>query len=330
MNVERGHLAGLYLRAMGLAKGDPLAARAFLEGVGHRAKALIATTADGTWAADAAAPAAVSDFLESVRPYSALERLPVRRVPFRTRLLDTDGSISAAIVAEGAPTPIKFGSVEGYALTEPVKALAEIIITRELAQAMTPDAERGLADDLAAAVARTQDGQFLDDIANGQPSVAATGSSLAQIDADLKAAIDLFEGDLRRAWWVVSPESATYLSLLRGTGGALAFPDIGVNGGTLAGVPVITSEGATQVDSPSNNSLFLIDPTRVAAADGGTELARSGNATIQVSGSPTNPPTASTVQVSLWQHNLLAMRATRWAAWYSAPGSVVAITGASY
>ena len=107
-DAPAGHVAGLYLRATALAQGDPRALQAFLQGQSRAtAKALIADTADATWAGGVAPPAAVTDFLAAMLPYSALLQLPLRRVPARTRVLNASTAVGAAVVAEGAPAPIQ-------------------------------------------------------------------------------------------------------------------------------------------------------------------------------------------------------------------------------
>jgi len=339
MNVEpAGHVAGLYLRALGLGNGEAAAIEAFLAGQSRPAakaalmthKAIIGTTQDADWAADAAAPSAVTDFITALKPYSAIEQLPLRRVPYQVRLLNATEAVGATVIGEGLARPITHGALEGFTLDNGKKTIGEVLVTRELLAAMDPASERGLTEDLAAATAKAQDAQFLTDISAGQPATSSTGSTLAQTDADLKAAIAKFGGDLRRAHWVLAPETATFFSLLRGTGGALAHPGMTPRGGTLVGLPAVVSEGAVQVDSPNNNSLYLLDPSRIAYNDGGVELGRSTQANVQVSATPDNPVTAGTVVVSLWQHNLVALRATRWGAWHAVAGAVSVITGAAY
>lgn len=339
MNVEpAGHSAGVYLRALGLSDGRAASLEAFLAGQNRPAakaamlthKAVIGTTTDADWAAAATAPSAVTDFIATMTPFSAIAQLPLRRVPYQVRLVNSTEAVGATVVGEGLPTPITFGGIAGFTLDNGKKTIGEILLTKEMLAAMDPASERGLAEDLASATAKAQDAQFLTDIASGQPTTSSTGSTLAQTDADLKAAIAKFGGDLRRAHWVLAPETAAYLTLLRGTGGALAHPGMTPRGGTLVGLPAVVSEGAVQVNSPNDNDIYLIDPSRVAYNDGGVELGRSTQANVQVSATPDNPVTASTVTVSLWQHNLVALRATRWGAWHALAGAVSVITNAAY
>ena len=87
-----------------------------------------------------------------------------------------------------------------------------------------------------------------------------------------------------------------------------AFPNIGATGGTLWGMPVITSASApTDTNSPSETVIALVDAAEILYAEGTIEIKIANHATIEMSDAPDSPPTASTTMVSLWQHDLLAL-----------------------
>ena len=65
--------------------------------------------------------------------------------------------------------------------------------------------------------------------------------------------------------------------------------------------------------------------------DGQVMLDASNQASLQMDNAPTNPPTATTVMVSLWQMNMVGIRAERFINWTKRrAGAVQYITGAAY
>jgi hypothetical protein len=67
------------------------------------------------------------------------------------------------------------------------------------------------------------------------------------------------------------------------------------------------------------------------ADDGEVLLDASNQASLEMDSAPTSPPTASTVLVSLWQHNMVGLRAERYINWTKRrPGAVQFIDSAAY
>ena len=106
----------------------------------------------------------------------------------------------------------------------------------------------------------------------------------------------------------MSPENALALSRLRGAGGERIFPNVGVLGGTIWEIPVIVSAGA-------GSTVVLLDAAEVLLSDDGLEIDVAKHATLQMDSEPDDAPTASSTQVSLWQLNLVALRAVRLIRW---------------
>jgi hypothetical protein len=65
--------------------------------------------------------------------------------------------------------------------------------------------------------------------------------------------------------WCLNTSSAAYLARLRGSGGALAHPNCTVKGGTLLGLPVLTSANIARSGSPSPRTSYvaLVDASRI-------------------------------------------------------------------
>jgi HK97 family phage major capsid protein len=138
-----------------------------------------------------------------------------------------------------------------------------------------------------------------------------TGGTVAQITTDVKAlfAAALTAGiSFANGVWVMHPRTALYLSLVLTTGGARMWPEVNVRGGTWLGLPVITS-AAVPVDSGSATSIVLLEASEVFMAEGTVLLDVSRSASLQMEDAP---GTGAQSHVSLWQNNLLGIKAVRY------------------
>jgi hypothetical protein len=89
------------------------------------------------------------------------------------------------------------------------------------------------------------------------------------------------------------------------TSGTRVFPNIGLTGGDVLGVPALISLDA-------HNYFVAIDAGGIVLADGGIEIDVSDQSTIQQDDAPSAGPTNL---VSLWQANAIALKVTRWISW---------------
>ena len=93
VTLKHGMSSSRYIKALAIAKGDPIAAVAYAEGQWYGSsavmglKAAVDAMSTGNTGAMVAAPSFIaSDFLEFVRPRSLLDRIPgFRQVPLNTR-----------------------------------------------------------------------------------------------------------------------------------------------------------------------------------------------------------------------------------------------------
>jgi Phage capsid family len=148
---------------------------------------------------------------------------------------------------------------------------------------------------------------------------------VTNVDVDLAALVAAVPGIAVNgsASWVMTSATATKLSLLRGTGGAAAYPDIGPGGGTLLQLPVVISSAA-QPSNAASRFIALLSPADIAFARGGIELGVSHEAEIQLETAPISPPAvydSTKVNRSLWSENLVAFKAVRTAGWFARPSS---------
>jgi hypothetical protein len=81
------------------------------------------------------------------------------------------------------------------------------------------------------------------------------------------------------------------------------------------GLPVISSEAA-------GGTVVMLDPAGVLYADGGVDIALSESGTLQMSDTPDDPSTATTITVSLFQLNQVAYRVERFLNFQALTGAV--------
>ena len=185
-----------------------------------------------------------------------------------------------------------------------------------------------LRDELARSVGAAIDGTLVSATAavtdeapaglrNGTSALTLTGDgSVAGIRCDIAAFLKELVGDnlsVAGSFWVMPEIVAIDLAMATNEVGAPAFPGITPTGGTLAGIPVFTSQyvGANVVMLIKGDEIFLGD-------EGGIQVSVSDQATLQMDSDPTQSsigtPTA-TAGVSMWQTNSLAVRVERFVNW---------------
>lgn len=291
---------------------------------------------DGTWGDQLAEVRQAGDeFMELARPQTLINRMSgVRRAPPRTRISRGVGRPVAHWVGAGRPAPItepEYGFVE----IEPLRVSGNVVLTTELMRASTPAAERLVRQDLIAAVVAISDSSFIDPAAVAIPGVSPAAitvdatrfESTGDIADDVEAALEAFTGALTTAVFITHPRVAAFIGLRAGIGGVAA--DLGAKGGTLAGIPVLTSEAVPM--SSGGGLLILVDAAAIALYDEGIAVSAARHANVEVSTTPTNPATAAAVMTSLWQRNLVALRVERGLNWtVASPGAVVMIEHVSY
>lgn len=337
MNPTKGLTSVRFIKSLAIAKGDVAGALAYAQSQNWSNTSQVveslktAISAEGTSDYSLATPASF-DFAEFIRPLTILGKLTgLRKVPARTRLISATAGSSASWSGERAPRPISRMTFEGSTL-EQLSVISMLVTTRELLRSSSPSAEALLSRDLAAAAVASMDEAFIDDanagsagvkpasISYGTAPIHSTGSSLAQIDADLGLMIQALSdagSDLTFATWVLRPRTALYLARLRGTGGALAHPGMTAKGGVLLGLPAITSASVPldDVGSPVSgfSQITLLDPSQILVSDdGGGLIEISEQSTIEMTDSPNG---GTTSLVSMWQSDSACLRIHRYANW---------------
>ena len=356
-NLPKGTAFTRYAMAVAAAKGNEYTMMRIIDShfkdtpeVMLTAKAAVAaaTTQNADWAAPLVyANNMASEFIELLRPQTFLGRIAgLRRVPFNVRMGKVASGTSSGWVGEGAPKPLTSMDFDTVTLTW-AKIASIVVMTQELMRFSNPDAEGVVRQDMIDAMAQFRDQQFIDptvaavsnvspaSVTNGVTPRNSTGITFAQVQADVQAVLGAFitaNHFPRAGVWVMHPRSALALSQVMMTGGdQYAFPGLTMNGGTFFGFPVITSANVP-ILTGNQTIIVLMDAAEIFySEDPGVRLDASDQATVQMDSAPDATTTASTVLVSLWQRNLVGLRAEQFVNWSKRRASAVQfIDGVNY
>jgi len=307
------------------------------------------TTTDATWAA----PLVVynnlaSEFIELLRPATIIGKISgFRRVPFNVSMPRQTAGSTVGWVGQAKPKPVGELAFDTVSLGM-AKAAGIIVIAEELARSSDPSAEMVISTDLRNAIAEFLDAQFIDPavaavanvspaaVTNGASVIDSTGTTAAAFRTDFAAALAVWSAaDLSISGGVVvmTETQAMRLGMIVNAFGQPEFPGIGAGGGSIFGMPVVTSENIpAEGGSPAGNRIILLKPGEIFMADnGGIVVDVSREASVQMNTAPDDPATASTVHVSFWQNNLVGIRAERFINWLKRrSAAAVIIEGAVY
>jgi HK97 family phage major capsid protein len=298
-----------------------------------RAAVNAGTTTDTTWAGPLVPYQNLQDeFIEYLRPLTIIGRIPgLRRVPFKVKIPRQTGAASVGWVGEGKIKPLTSLAFDTITL-DIAKIAGIVVLTDELVRLSNPSAEMLVRDELAAAIVQYMDSQFVDptkasndvspaSITYGVTPVTATGTTASALRQDVRTLMATFLDSnlqLTSATWIMTQQTALGISLMMNTLGQPEFQGISMMGGTFLGLPVVTSEGvpATGGSPVDGFPIILVNASDVLLADDGqVTIDASREASLQMESAPDSPETASTVMVSMWQHNMMAIKAERYINW---------------
>ncbi|HEU4602770.1 MAG TPA: phage major capsid protein [Steroidobacteraceae bacterium] len=293
----------------------------------EKAAVAAAATTSATWAGNLVldAGAYFADFVEYLRERSVLGQISdrLRRLPFDTQVLVQGTAGSASWVKEGAAKPLTSWTYTRTKLA-PLKVAAIAAATKEQLSRASVAADTLIRDELARAVNAAIDGTFVSDAAavsdespagirNGVSPLTLTGDgTIAGIRCDIATFLKELVGDnltVSGAFWIMSEATAIDLSMAVNEVGAPAFPGVTPTGGTLAGLPVFTSQYVA--DESEGPVVMLIKGDEIFLGDeGGIQVSISDQASLVMdnapsmnSVTPTGVNTGSQALVSLWQTN---------------------------
>jgi HK97 family phage major capsid protein len=301
-------------------------------------KAAIApgTTTDAAWASPLVNQTMVSDFIELLRPATILGKVPgLRNVPFNCKIPMQTAGGTYGWVGEAKPKPLTKLAFASDTLGV-TKVAGIIVLTEELVRFSNPSAEALVRADMVAGIAQFLDQQFIDpavtavagvnpaSITNGAPTALATANPVA----DIMGLINHFAANniaVDGVTFIMSPANALALSFRSNLDGSPEFPGVGLNGGNYRGLTFITSNASTTNVTALQPALILY------ADDGGVTIDASREASLQMDSAPMSPADATTVYVSLFQTNSVALRAERFVNWKRVtPNAVKYLTAAAW
>lgn len=334
------HLSGGAMTAMEVAKARyPDNPR-----IQYTLKAAIAPglTTDATWGGPLVSPENLAgEFIEFLRPQTIIGKFgtngipSLRRVPFNVRVVGQTSGSTAYWVGQNAQKPLTKMDFEATTLTW-AKIATIATMSDELARFSSPAAEQVVRDDLARAIVELMDNDFIDpskavsanvspaSITNGVSPGTTSGVTADDVRTDLKALLAGWlttNQDPSSGVLVMPTTLALSLSLMVNALGQPEFPAMSMKGGALQGIPVIASQNA-QFGSPSNAIVVLVNASEVFLSDdGGVSIDASREASLEMSD---NPGGESGTVVSMFQNNLIALRAERYINWKKRRSTAVA------
>ncbi len=305
------------------------------------------TTSDSTWAAPLVAyNQFAGDFIEFLRPQTILGKFgrngipALRNIPFNVHIRGQTSGGTGYWVGQGKAKPLtKVDFNDTYLGFFKVATIA--VLTEELLRFSNPSAEALVRDALAAAIIERLDTDFVDPtlaaVANVSPASIthgvvphhSAGGAAADVRADIATAMgDFIAANIAptSAVWIMQATTALQLSLLRNAFGQAEFPGITLNGGTLEGIPVITSQYVP--DESGGAMLILANASDIwLADDGAVTIDASREASLEMTATPSSnsgTPTAASM-VSMFQTNSVALRAERFINWQKRRSAAVSI-----
>jgi HK97 family phage major capsid protein/HK97 family phage prohead protease len=295
------------------------------------------TTTDPTWAGPLAqVRQATNEFIDLLRPATILGRIPnFRSVPFNVSVPVQTAGGAYSWVGQAAPKPVTKLAF-GTATLGITKAAGIIVFTYELARLSSPSIEDLVRNDMIKGIAKFLDEQFIlpgvapvagvapGSITNGIAPIVSTDDPAV----DLHALVSKFATgnvSLRGAALVMSETNAFTLGMMKDGMGNQLYPGVSAEGGTVLGIRLVPSNAAA-------DNVVLIAPELVLMADeGGVEIDVSREASVQMNDAPDNPQVATSLMTSLWQNNLVGLRAERFINWKRGlDAGVAVVTGAAY
>lgn len=272
-----------------------------------------------------------ADFVEYLRASTIVDRIPgLRRAPFNTRFVTQTAGGTGYWVGEGKPKPATKGTYSTITLDFNKLACISVLTQEEVK--FVPQAEMRVRDDLRRAIAAAADVAFVDptnagsvgvkpaSVTSGVAATAVSGTDADAVRVDFKNLMSAFitaNVDVDSPVFIMSKQIALNLSLMLNALGQREFPDVNMDGGTLFGVPVVTSQYLASGGSPAGAYVILINASDIYLAEDGLMVDSSGEASIQMDDSPTQDGLAGTGAslVSLWQNNLLGIKVERFITW---------------
>jgi hypothetical protein len=313
-----------------------------IDGLLHKAAVAAGTAHDAGWASEwQDFYSLASEWLIATSARTFLGRLAYRRIPFQTRVLNTPAP-DADFVGSGKGIPMAALNLADSTTLKRTTIGMIAAVTNELVQVWRPGTREQLDAVLARSLIRGMDSAALDpdraavtgerpaSLLNGVDPIDVLSSDTLVVATQVKSMLQaLVDGgsDLESALFVMHPTEALTLSTMRVTDGVFVFPQLGAMGGSIHGIPAVTSVGCARSGSPSERVFAVVDGAQVAVADDGEiDVHTSRHADVQMVDVPdqdANDGTGSTV-TSFFQTDTTGLKLIRVVNWERLRDSAVA------
>jgi HK97 family phage major capsid protein len=217
------------------------------------------------------------------------------RVPMGTIASIVTATASGGAVAEGALKPASELVLANEQL-EIQKAVAFVVVSSELLK-LSPAGQNLILSELRNAAARATDEAFVDalvaastPIASGGDVLEDIGALLAELNTGAASVVFLILPAVTAKRIITIPANTTPPST-----GVVAFPNMTLTGGTIAGVQVLVSDAIT-------DQVIAVDAAQLAVDPGTVMLSTADAANIDLGAGGSH---------SLWQRNEQGLRAER-------------------
>jgi len=301
-----------------------------------------ATTSDATWAGPLLEHNVFAgDFLDFLRAQTIIGRFgtgsfpALRSIPFNVHVKGQTSGGTGNWVGEGKPKPVTaFDFNDTYHGWTKVAAIS--VLSEDVIRFSNPSAERLVRDGLSGALIEKLDTDFVDpavtavagvnpaSITAGVTTITASGTTAdaLRVDiAELWGAAIAANLPLTSAVYLTTPALGLNIGLLTNALGQPEFPGINMNGGTLLGVPVMTSNYV-----PAGMFILVFASEIWLSDDGVVTVDASREASLEMLTNPTNEISpVATAMVSMYQTNSVALRAERFINWSKRRTTAVAV-----
>jgi hypothetical protein len=268
----------------------------------------------------------LSAFMSALRQVGAADAIfaQAMRLPLRPGRIALFSSIAAGAVTEGAAKPIRSLRLVSSDLT-PQKAVATVVMSKELIEGLGDEAIRILGNELRGSVAQATDAGLITALTASSSVESSGGNSWSSMLAEIEELLHALDfGNASRPFLIVSQRAMKGLASAALANGVTT---LGVQGGELAGVTILVT-GAQAAGTAT-----LIDASSLAVADEPIGVRASDQASFEMNDEPSHnatTPTATTM-VSTWQTNCRALIAERnFAVKIVRPNSVASMTNVQW
>lgn len=306
--MEKGLILGRIVRALVAGKGDPERAKYVVKKSwvddGYNDEVIKALGADLGPSGGYLVPPQYSDeLIELLGAKAVVRKLGAQSLPLQGSLPIPKmiAGATAYFIGENQDIPVSEPEFGQIVLTE--KTLAAMVpISNKLIRLSSPKADAIVRDDLINAIARKEDLAFIRGSgseytpkgllywAASSNKFNASGSTVADVIADLQKAINLLESadiPMTKPGWIMHPRTKNFLMRLVNNANQYIFKDE-MTKGTLLGIPyAVTTQIPTNLGTGGNESeIYLADFNECIIGDGVQyEIAVSTEATYNEGGS---------------------------------------------